>query len=345
MPQSRYSKKFNSYRADAFHFFEWCRFNLHNILEKLDAADKRAFESGKIPQTVFDAVRSAWAENLKSHLSSHEHLQVVKNVLPDSKDYDSWMNCPMSELDKLPKRIQTAVANGDKKRAKEIHDSFFSDDGETRLNDYLRVWQSRVQARHKLIMQVTNTKLDDKGHLDAEQYFLDLVTSRGTAFLGSLRYFLGGVEGITLKNKHDITYDETLMPNVVLLPKKSGLWASEERLNTFLKKLGRVLTSKKKHGKSLHEPDWLHGVDQTIRFVTEGWCENIVVDEERWPMLCFLTTSCLVKFLRLCKVKHCKLGTKDARTIEREIQRLGLVRIPKGRVKHVERRGGKFYFS
>jgi hypothetical protein len=333
------------FRADAVRFFEWCRFNLNDCIKKLDVADKEEFESGKIPKNIFDAVRSAWADNLKTRLPWNEHFAVIRKVLTNSSDYDSFMNCSMHLLNKLPKRILIAVAAGERKRAKEIHDSFFADDGEMRLMDYLRVWQSRSRAMNKLIIQVTGRKLNDKGHLDAEQYFLDMVAVKGTASIGSLRYFLGGVVPVRLKNKREITYDETLMPNVVLLPDKDGLWASEARLNRFLKNLGRILSSKKKRGTSLHEPDWLHGVDQTVRFIVEGWCQNITVDEENWPILCFLTTSALVKFLRLCNVKHCKLGRKDARTIEREIQRLGLVRLPRGRIKHVEKKGGHFHFT
>ena len=335
----------HNFLADAVRFFEWCSFNLHHHLEKLGIADKKEFKSGKIPKNVLDAVRSAWADNLKTNLPGNERSIIIRKALKNSSDYDLFMNCSMHLLDKLPKRILNAVAAGEKKRTSEIHDLFFTNNGEARMLDYLRVWQSRSRARHKLIIQVTGRKLNDKGHLDAEQYFLELAASKGTAAIGSLRYFLGGVVGVSLKNKRDITYDETLMPNVVLLPDKNGLWASEDRLNGFLKKLGRILSTKKKHGKPLYEPDWLHGVDQTVRFIVEGWCENIIVDEERWPMLCFLTTPALVRFLRLCNVKHCKLGRKDARTIEREIQRLGLIRIPRGRIKHVEKRGGKFIFT
>jgi hypothetical protein len=346
MPKLNLKEQQNSYRADAVCFFEWCRFNLNNHLEKLGAADKAEFENGRISEKVFDAVRSAWAHNLKSHLQWSEHFAVVQKVLTNPKDYNSFMNCSMHLLDKLPKRILNAVAKGEKMRAREIHDAFFANGGEARLTEYLQVWQSRSRAMNKLIIQVTGRKLNEKGHLDAEQYFLDLVATRGTAAsINSLRYFLGGVVAVRLKNRREIIYDETLMPNVVLLPDKNGLWASEERLNRFLKNLGRLLSSKKKHGVELHKPDWLHGVDQNVRFIVEGWCENITVDEEKWPMLCFFTTQALVKFLRLCNVKHCRLGRKDERTIEREIQRLGLVRPPRNRIKYVEKKGGRFHFS
>jgi hypothetical protein len=109
---------------------------------------------------------------------------------------------------------------------------------------------------------------------------------------------------------------------------------SETRLNRFLIKLGRDLASIKER-RTL--PDWLHNIDQTERFIVEGWCESITVDDERWPSLCCFTTPALVKLLKLCNVKHCELGTKDARTIERSIQRLGLVRIHRRRIKHVEK--------
>jgi hypothetical protein len=267
-------------------------------------------------------------------------------MLPNPRDYDAWMNCPMGQLQNLPKRIQTAIANGEKRRAKEIHDAFFANEGESRLAVYLRVWQSQKSAMHKLIIQATGGKLNENGNLDAEQFYLDMVAAKGTAAsIGALRYFLGGVMPVSLNHGRGIVYDETLMPDVVLLPDHDGLWASETRLNRFLKNLGRALSSKKKRGADLYAPDWLHSVDQTERFIVQGWCESIIVEKERWPPLCFLTTSALVRFLRLCNVKFCKLARKDARTIERAIQRLGLIRIPRGRLKYVEKRGGKFYFT
>jgi len=156
--------------------------------------------------------------------------------------------------------------------------------------------------------------------IDVERFFLSKVEAAGTVF---------AVRG--------------LLAFIKILWETDSPYRSEVRLNRFLIKLGRALASKRKRG-SL--PDWLHRVDQTERFIVEGWCERIIVDGEKWPPLCFLTTPALVRFLRLCKVTHCKLARKDARTIERAIQRLGLVRVPrKARIKQVQKRSGQFVLA
>lgn len=336
-------KKQISYRDDAVRFFEWCRFSLNHYVEKLDAASKKEFESGMLPANLCKIVRTAWSENLKSHLPWNEHFAVIRKVLTNPADYDAWMNCSMHLLQSLPKRIRTAVANGEKKRAKEIHDAFFAKDGETRLAEYLRVAQSRERARNKQIIQALGWKCKEGGgarlgntEIDFEQRLLTEAAATGSAM--KVRGIFLFIENLWKTDKTVIVktaqgLEHRLIPN----PDKS-----EARLNRFLIKLGRALSSTQKRRQL---PDWLHGVDQTERFIVEGWCENITVDGETWPMLCFFTTPALVKFLRLCNVKDCKLARKDARTIERAIQRLGLVRIPRGRVKYVERRGGKFYFT
>jgi len=152
---------------------------------------------------------------------------------------------------------------------------------------------------------------------------------------------LGGVEPVRLKHGKGIVYAETLQPDIVLLPDKDGLWASEARLNSFLKKLGKALANKKERGKPLFVPDWQHGVEKVLQFVVAGWCERIWVDGEQWPPLCCLTSPALAKFLNLCKACG---RVDDARTLEQTIRRLGLRRIPKGRIKEVERPLGQFRF-
>src|SRR5208282_724431 len=179
MSQANSQEKQNSYRADAVRFFEWCRFNLHHYLEKLDDVDKRDFELGSIPTRVFDTVRVAWSDNLKTQLPWNEHFAVIRKVLPNSQDYDLWMNCPMGQLKNLPRRIQTAVANGDKRRLKEIHRSFFANQGDTRISEYLRIWQSQEMAMHKLMIQALGYKHKEGGgasigntEIDFEQMML-----------------------------------------------------------------------------------------------------------------------------------------------------------------------------
>ena len=335
-----------SYRADAIRFLGWGRFSLNSYVEKLDAAETEEFESGEIPKRLLDEVRSAWSNHLKHAWPPEGTCAVAATVLKNLEDLAAWNNCLYGQEHKLPKRIRTAVFSALKKRADEIHSGFFANYGEALLAVCLRVWQSQKSAMHKLMIQATGEKVNERGNLDIEQYYLDLVAAKGTAVsIGDLRYFLGGVVPVSLNHGRGIVYDKTLMPDLVLLPDHNGLWTSEARLNRFLKKLGRALSSKKKRGAELYVPDWLHSVDQTERYIVLGWCENITVDSETWPPLCFLTTSALVRFLRLCNVKYCKLARKDPRTIERAIQRLGLVRMPRGQIKYVEKRGGKFYFT
>jgi len=313
-------------------------------VEKLDAADKKEFASGKMPEKLLTAVRAAWESELKTHLPPDEQVAVIHKVLPNPRDYDMLMNCPLGKLETVPKRIHTVVAKALKKRAGQIHVVFFANDGEARLTDYLRVWQSQERAMSKLVNQATGMKADEEGNLDPEQYYLDMVAAKGTAAsVGGLRYFLGGVVPVILKHQTGLVYDQTLEPDIVLLPEKDGLWASETRLNSFLKRLGRALESTKKRGAPLWEPDWMQGVDQTERFVTEGWCKRIIVDGEWWPLLCCLTYPALQQFL---KRRKRPLATKDSDVAFRQrIRRLGLVSIRKGKIRHIEKRGGKFYFT
>jgi hypothetical protein len=115
---------------------------------------------------------------------------------------------------------------------------------------------------------------------------------------------------------------------------------SEDRLNRFLIKLGRALSATEKRREL---PDWMH-MDQTMRFIVHGWCESIIVDGERWPQLCFLTTPALAKFLTLCTPQRWRTE-RDPRTLERAVARLGLLRMPQGRIKHVEKKLGQFRFT
>jgi len=190
---------------------------------------------------------------------------------------------------------------------------------------------SKSRAMDKLILQALGLKRDKIGDarfgdtpISAERLFLSKVEASGTARTRGLDVFTNNL----WKSAWQSTPNEN---------------SSEVRLNRFLIKLGRALESTKKRS---NLPDWLHKVDQTERFIVEGWCNRIQVDGEMWPPLCCLTTPALVKFLRLCNVKHCKLATKDARTIEKAIQRLGLVRVPrKWRLKHIKKKFGEFRFA
>jgi hypothetical protein len=187
-------------------------------------------------------------------------------------------------------------------------------------------YESQERALKKLTRQAWRLKQNPRGNasigdtrINAEQMFLAEVEATGTVFASS-----------------------GLFDFIRRLWDPASPGRSEARLNRFLIKLGRALAAT---GKRRDLPDWLQGVDQTERFIAEGWCGNISVGGENWPPLCCFTTPALVKFLRLCRVSHCKLAAKDPRTIERAIARLGLVRIPRGRIRHVEKRLGEFRFA
>jgi hypothetical protein len=114
---------------------------------------------------------------------------------------------------------------------------------------------------------------------------------------------------------------------------------SESRLKRFLIRLGRALADKSKR-RAL--PDWEHKVDRPMQLIAEGWCERISVDGKMWPPLCCLSTPAIKKLLSLSKV----IGTtREARTIEQAIRRLGLKRIPRGRIQDVEEKFGVFRFG
>ncbi len=201
---------------------------------------------------------------------------------------------------------------------------------------------SQKMAWNKLIYQACAMKVDAEGNFDPEQYYLDMVKSTGTVVsVGGLRWFLGGVVPVRFKNRKETVYDETLQPDTVLLPAKDSLWASEARLNSFLIKLGKALANKSKRGNPLWVPDWPKNTDRTLTYVVQGWCESIFFNGEKWPPLCCLSTPALAKFIKLCK--SCG-NINDPRTLEQAIRRLGLVSIPKGRIKEVEKRFGQFHF-
>jgi hypothetical protein len=343
MFKSRSIEKQISLRADALRFFDWCRFGFHKRVKKLSPADQEEYESGRIPKNLFDTVRNEWANHLKHDWPPEGTCAVAAKVLKTPDDLEAWNNCLYGQEHILPRRIRTAVFNALKKRGLEIHDSFFDNQGDTRLLNYLRVLQSQERALTKQIIQTWGYKCKKGGgasvgsqEIDVERMMLSEVEATGSALKAiGLPTFLRSLweDNKTIVVKTPKGIEERIIPN----PSKS-----EVRLNRFLIKLGRALASKKKRREL---PDWLHGVDQTERWIVQGWCESIMMDNENWPPLCLLTTPALGQFLKLCNVTYCKLGRKDARTIERAVQRLGLVRLSHGRIKYVDRRGGKFHFS
>lgn len=325
MSTMRFSERHTCLRTDAERFFDWFRWNLSPCVEKLDAAEKKEFESGKMPKNLLVAVRTAWSSELRRHLPIAEQSAVIRKVLTNPRDYDTLMNCPWGQLQTVPKWIHTVVAKALTKRAEQIDAAFFASDGEARLSNYLRVWQSQERALTKLIIQANGYKLGGRGDaslgsipLDAERMFLSEVEATGTVF---------AVQG--------------LMMFIHNLWEKDSPYRSEARLNSFLIKLGRALADTTKRREL---PDWSNGVQQHLRYIVHGWCEGITVDGERWPLLCCLSYPALAKFLTLCIPQRWK-PTNDPRALERAVERLGLVPISKGKIKYVEKRNGQFRFA
>jgi len=332
-----------SLRSDAVRFFEWSRFSIRELVEKLDASDKKEFQSGTIPPRLIDKVRSAWSNHLKNGWPPEGPLAVVAKVLKNPEDLETWKHHPYGQTHTLPKRIRTAVFAALKERGEEINAAFFDNDGEARLANYLQVWQGRRRAQERQTVRALGWTCKRGGgsrfgaiEIDMERRMLSEAEASGSAMnVTNLLPFLSRFW--EMRKAVFVKTDTGIDCRIVPAP---GM--SELRLNRFLVRLGRALASKKKR-RTL--PDWLHGVDQTERFIVEGWCGGIIVDGETWPPLCMFSTPALVRFLRLCNFKHCKGERRVARSIEKAIQRLGLVRIPKGRIRHVEKRGGRFYFA
>jgi hypothetical protein len=343
----------DSLRADAARFFDWSRFNLDHYVQKLDPIDRKEFASGKAPERVFRAVCAAWSTNLKSHLPWDAHFAAIRKALPNPHDYSAFMNCPMGQEHKLPKRIRTAVARERQRSLKRIHAAFFANAGEARVKTYLRIWQSQSEALNKLIIQAWGYRCRKGGgasigetEVDIERMMLSEAESTGSAMkvTGLLRFIrsLWESEKTVLVRTATSRWRPTpadwaagLERRVIPNPDKS-----ETRLNRFLIKLGRALTATEKRREL---PDWMH-MNQTIRFVVHGWCESIIVDGERWPQLCFLTTPALAKFLTLCTPQRWT-NDRDPRSLERAITRLGLIRFPGRRIKHVEKKAGQIFLT
>jgi hypothetical protein len=351
--KSKHSEGKNDSLQMAIRFLEWCRFNLSHYAEKLNPDDRREYELGRISPKLYQVVRKAWSQNLKSNLPWHEKFSVWKLALPDSRDLDKVMNCSMHLLPKLPKRIRNALARAERTRTKEIHDDFFSNGGDEKLTQYLKVSQSCMIAQRKLTIQALGYKSKESGgasigetEIDIEQMLLTEAEATGSAMkVGHLLPYIRGLwetEKTVLVRKSGVKkissmaeWEASLERKVIPNPDRS-----EPRLNRFLIKLGQALADKKKRRVL---PDWKH-MDQTVRFVVEGWCERIIVDGEQWPPLFLFSTPALAKFLSYCNPPRWQ-ESHDPRTLERAILRLGLVRIQKGRIKRVEKKFGGLHFS
>ena len=342
-----------SLRADAARFFDWCRPNLNHHLQELDPGDRKEFDSGKLPDQAFRAVCAAWSSNLKSRLPWDVHFAAVRKALPNPQDYSAFMNCPMGQEQNLPRRIPAAVAREHQRKLKEIHAAFFANAGEARLKTNLQIWRSQDEALNKLMLQALGYRCKKGGgasigetEVDVERMMLSEAEATGSAikvtgllpFIRSLWEKDKTMLVKTARSRWEPTpgdWAASLERRVIPNPDRS-----EVRLNRFLIKLGRALAATEKR-RDL--PDWTH-MNQTIRFVVHGWCESIIVDGERWPMLCFFSTPALAKFLTLCTPQRWT-SHRDPRSLERAITRLGLIRFPRDRIRHVEKKAGQILFT
>jgi len=277
----------------------------------------------------------------------------IRRALPNPHDYSAFINCPWGQQQKLPRRIRAAVAREHHRSLKEIHAAFFANAGEARLKTYLQIWQSQHDALNKLIIQARGYTCKKGGgarvgetEVDVERMMLSEAEACGSAM--KVRGLLPFIRGLWEKDRTVLVrsttsgsrppasgwpagFEQKVIPNP---------YRSESRLNRFLIKLGRALAATEKRREL---PDWTH-MNQTIRFVVHGWCESIIVDDRRWPMLCFFTTPALAKFLTLCTPPRWK-PDQDPRSLERTITRLGLIRFPTSRIRHVEKRGTQIFFT
>jgi len=339
--------------TDAEQFFDWLPTNLPSCVERLGRVARKEYESGKTPKQLVDKVRVRWSSWLKENLPLPvEWSAVIETALPHPLDREAAMNCFWAELHeplqkkdlpkevrkhlldhyperyaqlgKLPQRIRDAVAktlkehfDGMKKRRDKIHTAFFANAGDERIANYLQAWQSQDRAKKKLMRQAFDIKGEDGG----ERFFLSQVEDTGKVDIPHLWSFVGWLQ--------------------------KKLPASEARLKSFLVRLGRALEFTEKRGAL---PNWGDNTNRIARVMAWGWCSLTVVDGEVCPPLCCFTYPALAKFLTLHKhslwplVKGTRLPA-EPRTLERAIERLGLVPISKGKIKGVEKRFDKFWFT
>jgi hypothetical protein len=184
-----------------------------------------------------------------------------------------------------------------------------------------------------LINKASGLKCDADGNLNPEQYHLDLVAHRGTAFGdGSLRFFLGGLASVVRdlhgpNEQFGIAYAE------------KSIWDSQDRIDSFLKRLGRTLEAarKKKMNRGMFGgPDWSK-VDKVDHCVALGWCRSIRIGDMLMPPLCWFTMPALFDLLRICKPPVVPLNS-DLEAFRQRIVRLGLVPPKQGKIKWVKRK-------
>jgi hypothetical protein len=204
--------------------------------------------------------------------------------------------------------------------------------------------QNQAKAWHLLINRATGLETDESGSVDSDAWHLAMVASKGTAFGNdALRHFLAGLRTVRTKPKGGKKFGPWHLDY-----SDDSIWASEERLDKFFKKLGRILeNAHKTKGKQPFVPDWKRNVDRIDQLVVQGWCERITVDGEYWPPLCCLTIPALLRFLTICRPPVIPNNSADIDAFRQRIHRLGLLSVPtKHRLRYVDRdQHGQFIFA
>ena len=184
-----------------------------------------------------------------------------------------------------------------------------------------------------LVNKACGIKADAEGSLNSEQYHLDLVAHNGTAFGdGSLRYFLGGLA----TGLNDTNSDN---PQFGIMYAEKSIWDSKDRIDSFLKRLGRTLEAAergKAHRGMFGKPDWSR-VDKVDSCVAQGWCNSIRVGRMSLPPLCWFTVPALFDLFRLCKPPIIPPSNSNLEAFRQRIVRLGLVGPKKWKITWVKR--------
>ena len=324
--------------------------NRRPVLEKLDAQPRREFESGKTPEHLLKEVRTKWSSHLKHTLPWSEQRAVLHQVLTNPRDLaavmDSypwqWYRLPRGiraaaatdaivpgfewlhdlppekraaiakgRLRVLPKRIRTAVTNGEKKRAQEIHDTFFSYDAEARIADYLQVWRSQDRASH--IIFLLRMKVLTIDELDRKTNATGRISMGGIPF-DQKRWAIWHVErGGTLK--------QCGVPETIFR-------AAQDDDQQFLTHLVRALDRTHKTNQRRLEVNW-DDVNKVACFLVDNWCGTW---DDRFPPLCLFQNKALATFCALALGKEQKDTVTSADNVRKWVSRLRLKRAKQPKV-------------
>ena len=265
----RFSKKQEFFWTDAGIFFRWCRHELQSCVENLSAAAREEFETGRVPQELLTKIHDGLSRELKSNLvnlPSGAFEEMVIRALPNERDRAKFWNNPSSEWLKLPMRIRAAVGNGLKEGFAKHHDAFFRKVGDVQMVEYVRAWQSRDQARLRLMIEARGEVIDPKGTI-----------SIGPHRINTRAFVLNEAKSSKRTDGHGI-------PNMLF----HAALANDTR---FFIRLGKVLQSKK----TTSRVDW-NRCNDIERMLVDNWCGWEWALGLHLPPLCLFTAQALADF-------------------------------------------------